>query len=225
MNKTFSKKELATAGVAGFAAIALTCAGMYASISSDVTVHASTEETESALRVFVGDTANAPDDYAQQRTAYLETLTKKRSSSPVEAIISLDDYYTVEAITALAEAYDIVVNRAYMWPEGETGRLALYVENGDIESSIELYKQQVEENGSCSDPAFAADYQRFLDGEYEIFALTVTGSAQALEELSTTADCISYVDVMYNTEAETYAARAGKTVSYIELPAKPDGAL
>lgn len=225
MNKSFSKKKLATAGLAGFAALALICAGAYALTPSGVTVYASTEETEDTLRVFVGDIANAPENYAQQRTAYLDTLTKKRSGSPVEAIIGLNDYYTVEDITTLAEDYDIVINRAYMWPKGETGRLSLYVEDGDIESSIELYKQQVEENNSCKDPAFAADYQRFLDGEYEVFALTVTASAGALEALNADADCINYVDVMYNAEAETYAARAGKVVSYIELPTKPDGAL
>ena len=112
-----------------------------------------------------------------------------------------------------------------MWPEGETGRLALYVEDSDIKSSMETYKQEVEENGYCKDPQFAADYQRFLDGEYEIFALTVTAFPEVLEALNSEADCISYVDVKYNTEAETYAASAGKTVSYIELPSKPDGAL
>lgn len=112
-----------------------------------------------------------------------------------------------------------------MWPKGETGRLSLYVENNDIEASMEAYKQQVEANGSCDDPTFAADYQRFLDGEYEVFALTVTATAEALETLNSEADCINYVDVMYNAEAETYAARAGKAVSYIELPSKPDGAL
>lgn len=225
MAENIMKKKLATAGVAVFAALALTCVGMYTATPSDVTVHASTEETKDTLRVFVGDTDSAPEDYAQKRTAYLETLAKKRSSSPVEATISLNDYYTVEAIAALAEDYDIVINRTYMWPRGETGRLALYVENGDIEASIEAYKQEVAENGSCDHPEFAADYQRFLDGEYEVFALTVTGSAQALEELSTTADCISYVDVKYNDEAETYARQAGKVVSYVELPSKPDGAL
>ena len=64
-----------------------------------------------------------------------------------------------------------------------------------------------------------------MDGEYEVFALTVTASAEALETLNAEADCINYVDVMYNSEVETYATRAGKTVSYIELPSKPDGAL
>lgn len=211
------------------AALSLVCVGAFKPAQSpDMTVSASasTEETETRLKVFTGDIDRAPEGYVQQRTAYINNAAKARSSEVMEAVIGLDDYYTVDEITALADDYDIVINRTYMWPEGETGRLALYVEDNDIESSIEAYKLEVEENGYCEqNEPFAANYQRFLDGEYEIFALTVTGSAQALEELITTADCISYVDVKYNTEVETYAESVGKTVSYIELPSKPDGAL
>ncbi len=209
------------------AALSLLCVGAIKPAQSPgITASASTEETESELKVFIGDVDRAPEGYVQKRTAYIENAAKARSSEVMEAVIGLDDYYTVDEIAAWADGYDITIKRTYMWPEGETGRLALYVEDNDIKSSIETYKQEVKENGYCEQSKqFAADYQRFLDGEYEIFALTVTGSAQALEELSTTADCVSYVDVMYNDEVETYAKTTGKPVSYIELPSKPDGAL
>lgn len=222
-----SRKKITATCVLGVVALAVTCIGTYAfASSSDMTVSASVEEVENCLKVFVGDVNNAPGDYAQQRAVYIENTARADADELMSAIIGFDDYYTVEEITAWAEDYDIAINRAYMWPKGETGRLSLYVEDSDIEASIEIYKQEVERNGTREqDEQFAKDHQRFLDGEYEVFALTVTATAEALETLSAEADCVNYVDVMYNAEAETYAARQGKPVSYIELPSKPDGAL
>ena len=202
------------------------CVGVHRSVpSSDLTVNASVEETEDKLRVFIGDIQRAPEGYAQQRTEYLGCAANTDADEVMTAVIGLNDYYTIDMVSHLVESYSITAVRVYMWPKGDTGRMCLYVENGDIEASINTYKQQVEEDGVYKqDEQFAKDYQRFLDGEYEVFALTVTGSAEALEALNTD-DCVSYVDVMYNAEAEEYAKQIGKPVSYIELPAKPDGAL
>ncbi len=111
-----------------------------------------------------------------------------------------------------------------MWPKGETGRMILSVENNDIKASLESYKRQVTKDESCEDEDFDSEFQRLKNGEYKVFALTVTASAEALEVLDTEAECISYVDVMYNDEAEAYAKKVGKAVSYVELPSKPDGA-
>ena len=221
-----SKKKL-TAAAAGLAALTLVCVGASAlTPSSDLIVSASTEETENSLKVFIGDVNHAAEDYVQQRDAYISEVAEIDADEVMEAVIGLDDYYAVEAVAELAEDYDTTINRVYMWPKGETGRLILFVEDNDIEASIEAYKQEVAEDGSCEeDEQFAKDFQRLLDGDYGVFALAVTASAEALEELSTTADCISYVDVKYNDEAETYARQAGKVVSYIELPSKPDRAL
>jgi len=226
MNKVFSKKKFAVACSSGIAALTLLCVGICALVpSSSVTVSASTEETEDCLKVFIGDVDHAPENYVQQRAAYLEDIADVNTSTTMDAVIGLNDYYTVETVADWAKEYDVNIDRAYMWPKGETGRLILCVDNGDIESSLKRYMQQVEEGDYCDDPQFAADYQRLLDGEYEVFALTVNATADELEALSAEADCISYVDVMQNEEAETYASKKGKTVSYIELPSKPDGAL
>lgn len=223
---SISKKKLTAFGAAGIAALTLACASTYVlKPSEDLSAYASVEEVEDRVKVFVGDINSAPESYVQQRATYIADTADTKANMKMGAVIGLDDYYTADEITAWAEKYDVIINRAYMWPKGETGRLSLYVENGNLESSIETYKQEVEENHFCDDPQFAKDYQRFLDGEYEVFALTVTASAETLEALSTEADCISYVDVMYNPEVEKYAKKAKKAVSYIELPAKPDGAL
>lgn len=70
----------------------------------------------------------------------------------------MNNYYTIDEIVALAEDYNIGVNCVYMWPKGETGRLALSVENDDIDSSIKEYMNWVDSSGVCeNDPEFAAD--------------------------------------------------------------------
>lgn len=226
MSREFSKKKFTASCAASVAVFALVFAGAYALIpSDDMTAYASTEETADQIKVFVGDIGRAPEDYTQQRAAYIENTAVANASAEMSAVVDLDDYYTVEEVSSWAANYDITIDRVYMWSKGDTGRLILCIENNDIESSMENYKRQVEKDGSCDDPTFAADYQRFLDGEYEVFAVTVTATAEDLAELNAETDCISYVDVMYNAEVEKYAKRAGKAVSYIELPSKPDGAL
>lgn len=222
-----SKKKASVTCVACVAAMSLICVGGFAlKPSSELTVNASTEETKDRVKVFIGDVDRAAEGYTQQRAMYVEKAANSNADTVMKAVIGLDDYYTVDDVETLAKTYDITINRAYMWPEGETGRLSLYVENGDMGYSIDRYKKETEENGMLEqDEQFAKDYQRFLEDEYRVFALTVTASAETLEALSTQADCISYVDVMYNPEVEKYAKKAKKAVSYIELPAKPDGAL
>lgn len=224
---SISKKKVTATCAAGVAALTLICASVCALIPfTDMTVNASTEETENSLRVFIGDVNGAPEGYVQQRAEYAEMTAKADADEVIQAVIGFDDYYTVEEIAALVGEYDIVINRAYMWPEGETGRLSLYVTDNNIEKSLNAYEDQVAEKGYCEqDEQFAEDHQRLLNGEYGIFALTATAPADALAKFSAEADCISYVDVMYNVEAEKYAKKVGKAVSYIELPSKPDGAL
>ncbi|MDE6261210.1 MAG: hypothetical protein K2M42_10180 [Oscillospiraceae bacterium] len=176
----------------------------------------------SEVKVFVG--SSKPLLEKQQQFNQIELLTDQSPDKTVEAVLTLNDYYTVESIGSLINSFGITINRVYMWLEGETGRLSLYVEDNDIKCSIENYIQQVESNGSYNDPAFAADYIRFLNGEYKVFALTVTTTAKTLADLSTETNMVSGIDVKYNADAEAYAAEQGSQVIYIELPAKPDGA-
>lgn len=167
-----------------------------------------------------------PASYAQQRAAYISNVAAANANAKLSAVVGFDDYYSVKEVANWAEDSGVAIDRVYMWPKGETGRMVICAEDGDIEAGIKDYMAWVEDNDVCEgDAAFAADYQRFLDGEYEVFAVTVTAPASALKAASTEADCVSYVDVMYNAEAEKYAKQVKKAVSYIELPAKPDGAL
>jgi len=224
MSNVFSKKNIASAFLA-VGVVALTVFGATACTSKPdiLDVHASAEDAGDRLKVFIGDIDRAPENYLQERAAYLSDAAETNAASEMRAVIGLGDYYAVEALTDLAADYDITVNRLYMWPKGETGRLSLYVENGDIQSGIEAYKKEVVENGYCEDEQFAKDYQRFLGGEYGVFALTVTATAGELETLKSEADCIRYIDPMCVPTAEAYADETDKTVTYIEFPSKPDG--
>lgn len=215
-----SKKKLAIPILSCALMLSFACACASTPQPPGVSVCASTEETDKNLKVFIGDINNAPEDYVQQRTDYLKCLT----SESVNALIGFNDYYTTDDVITLVEEYNAVIDRAYMWPKGETGRLMLFVEDGDLISSIKNYRERIESD-DCDDPEITKDYQSFLDGKYGVFAITVTASAKSLGDMIDQSGRISYVDVLYNAEAEEYAEATGKTVSYIERPSKPDGAL
>ncbi len=55
--------------------------------------------------------------------------------------MGLDDYYSVEVIDGLVKEYEIDVDRVYMWPKGETGRLSIHIEHGDIETLDRLLSE------------------------------------------------------------------------------------
>lgn len=223
-----SKKKLAMFCTAGIIVLALACIGAYAFTTSSSTppilpINASIEEVEDRVKVFIGDIDHAPENYIEHRSEYIEQTAKENKDMVMKAVIGLNDYYSVEDVTVWAKDSNIEISRVYMWPEGETGRLILGIESGSsIQDSIEDYKRQVEIRG-MDDEQFKKDYQRFLNGEYGIFALTATAPAETLAELSVSADCVNLVDVMYNDDVEDYAKQVGKTVAYIELPSKPDG--
>jgi len=223
MGNTDLKKRPFAAVLLGAILLTSLCGCTSAEEVEPTALCASIEETPDKVRVFIGDTENAPADYAQERAEYIESLAAKDAKQDVQAVITLDDYYTVDEITVWAESYDLSLNRIYMWPKGETGRLVLIMDaESSIYDRIEDYKRQIDAEGT-DDEQFKKDYQRLLNGEYGIFALTASASAETLAELSANADYVSLVDVMHNAEVEEYAKQVGKPVSYLELPAKPDG--
>ena len=183
----------------------------------------SAADRKESVRVFVGDLENAPGSYAKQRLAYLHRLAKSDGDTPVEAIVGFDDYYDLDEALGWAERYGLTVRYIHWWPAGETGRLSLAVQDGDVPKAIADYAKEVE--SWDHDSGAWEDCQRFFNGERGVFALTVIASAGTLDEMAGDLDSISYVDVKYNEAVERYAAEKGKEVSYIELPSKPDGAL
>jgi hypothetical protein len=206
--------------IALFSACVLVTLGIFENMIS----YASVEESSNTVKVFVGDILRAPANYIENRFNYIEELAANAPFESITAIIGFNDYYTVDEVENFIQNYDdIAVNRLFMWPEGETGRLSFPVD-GSIEEGIAAYVNQVEETWVEDNIQFIEDHQRFLNGEYGIFAMTVTCSAVTLNEVATNSSYIYYVDVMHNAEAEEYAQERGKSVYYIDLPSKPDGA-
>lgn len=214
------------------ALIAAVCLLLFAGLAMSLSVHAnasvSAQERKGVIKVFVGDINGAPWGYVESRWKYLRRLAASNPDETVEAVIGLDGYYPLEKVADWLEQYDVTASRLHMWPEGETGRLALYVENG-VQDGISAYIEETEEffreiNLDESDVMWK-DFQRFLNGEFGVYAMTVTASAETLDAMASDLTCFAYVDIMYNEDVERYAARRGKDVYYIELPAKPDGAL
>lgn len=216
-------KKIAIVCASVVVATVISLGTIYALKPYDASICASTEESEEKIQVCVGDTRHAPEGYVQQRSEYLEDIADTVES--VDAVIGLDDYYAVDEAIGFMEDYDITVRHVFMWPAGEPGCTMIYAEDGDIKGAIETYKEQLKNPIPGTDEQILRDNQRFLNGEYGVYALTVTAPADTLAKLNAEADAVSYVDVMYNAEVEKYAKKVGKTVSYIELPAKPDGAL
>ena len=206
------------------AAVLVTCILIILSMTSSVNAYASAEETASVVKVFVGDIMRAPSGYAESRLKYISQLASYNPEEAVTAVVGFDKYYPLEDISSFIGTHEgITINRLYMWPEGETGRLSLYVDNGNIMESIKAYLAQVEENGLDNDEQSIKDHQRFLNGEYGVFAVTVTCSVETLHKMVASTDRVLYADIKYNAEAEDYAKEKGKDICYIELPTKPDG--
>lgn len=86
-------------------AVTLAVVGIGAAIPSphELNACASTEETQDCVKVFIGDTNHAPKNYAHKRAAYVEDTAAKKATATMDAVISLDDYYTVETVAALAD--------------------------------------------------------------------------------------------------------------------------
>jgi len=191
-----------------------------------ISVHAgaSVQESSEKIEVLVGDIEGAPRGYTQKRSRELEKLVDFQADEPVGAVVGLNNYYAVDETIDWLEKYDVTLDAVYMWPKGESGRLVFWLKDKSIQEEItEFLKEEREPGKSCQE---ALDYlDRLENGEFGVFALTVTASAETLEALSTESDYVNYVDVMYNAEAEKYAKKVGKTVSYVELPSKPDSAL
>lgn len=189
-------------------------------------VNASFEQNNGSVNVFIGDISRAPDGYVDSRMQDLQQMALSVPKEHVSAVVGFNRYCTKDEIQRLvSSADDSCLERVYMWTEGDTGRLSLYIGGKTIEEGISDYKNQVDKNSLNNDIQFSADYQRFLNGEFGIFAITISCSAESLCKLAQEYDIIEYVDIKHNKDAEDYAISKGFKVNYIELPSKPDGTL
>lgn len=160
------------------------------------------EKSNGEVRIFIGSfDYTTPLGYSAARNNFLQRLSRDNSEDTFEAVVCLDDYCSEDEINELVNSHNLQVEVTYLWVPGETGTCQLG-------SQIQDYKKELEN-------AYASGMKTY--------ALLVSGTAQELTELSE-APMVAHVDVMYNPEAEAYAAKRNMSYSYIILPTKPDGA-
>ncbi len=160
--------------------------------------------------------------YSTERQDFLVELAQNKPTEYFSAVATMDDYYTIEQINQLVSEYALEIERVYMWKPGETGKLVLSITDNDIYSAIDAFLERMSAR-SCGE-AQQKDLEKLANGEFKVYALTIFGSAQELQNLSDTASEFTAVDVKYNPDAEAYATARGMSYSYVELPSKPDGA-
>jgi hypothetical protein len=198
---------------------------------SQLAVAANIDTRAENIRVFVGGSRlNFPPLsalYRSERTKLLNDLAEgvdggiKTPESRMSALVILDDYYSVDDLKEIAE--HITVERIYLWAPGETGRASLWVESGNIAEAIQRSYDECKNAEPFSQGE--RDYMNMIDsGNYGIFCMAVSGTADQLSALNRLS-IVEFTDLMYSPDAEAKAARDGVSVSYIELPYKPDGAL
>lgn len=158
------------------------------------------------------------------RTMELQRLAVFEPEEVYSAVALLDDYYPVEAVQTLADDYGLQVKNVFLWTRGETGRAMFPVEDSrDIATAVGRNVQRSLDDPDTS-PEERRDMERAADGEMGVFALVIEGKAAELNRLRRKVPQFSAVDVEFNAVSELQGKIWGKTVSYVYLPVKPDGA-
>lgn len=222
------KKTVRIFAVIGLAAalLAIIFAQMAAPARASMNITISPETNE--VKIHTGTSqVSAPLAYRNARAALLAQLANEQPAREFAAVVPMDDYYTIEEVNSFISSHSTVsIERIYMWTPGETGKLVLDSTSNDIQDDVDRYLEVMASRpATARSEALQRDLQKLEDGEFMVYALTVTASAEVLNSLSANADMVSFVDLKYNPEAEAYASQNDMIFSYHELPEKPDGAL
>lgn len=183
---------------------------------------ANIEQTESKIRVLIGNTEILSDKNAKTYIALQTNYLKKQAISNPEkiasALISFDSFRSPDE---LSETMQVVerIDTVYIWMPGKDGRSIIKVKDNDVDKTISAFLRSVELDETDSE--YNADMIDLIN-HYGIFALEVHATNKALKELTNTVH-VAQVDLIYNEEAELLSARTNKPVSYICIPEKPDG--
>lgn len=209
-----------------FILMAVVFTGIFTPASATMNVSISPNDGE--VKIHTGSLeGSSPYAYRNARTSLLEQLAIEQPQDEFTAVVPLNDYYTVEdANSFISSNPNLTIERIYMWIPGETGKLVLDSTSSNIQDDIDRYINTMYTRPAVEkSEALKEDLQQLENGEFMVYAFTVTGSAEVLNELSTNSEMISFIDLMYNPEAEAYAVKNDMSFSYLELPEKPDGAL
>jgi hypothetical protein len=186
---------------------------------------------DDSFTVFIGSSRTYSEnldatmrEYAAERNEYVSDLRESKGGNEIaSAVVVLNDYYSIDEVEKIASEYALTLDRAYLWMPGETGRLSLGIKDTKLSTVLNEYiKSNRDEKNQ--DKQMMKDLNRIASGEYGIFSITVTAEYENLVALHKEGKAL-LVDVIYDDIAENKAKQEGKTVKYIELPFKPDGAL
>ncbi len=133
----------------------------------------------------------------------------------IRAVVSLNRYCTVEEVNQWIHQEDIAITSVFLWTPGETGRMEQYLQDGeDILQALDRYLEIAEEAAEDThDGAYTEDLEKFKNGEYQVFGLSVElplwevfGALDGLKDTG----CVARVDYV--------------PLGFSGIPSKPDGA-
>lgn len=124
----------------------------------------------------------------------------------IPTVLSLNDYYTVEEIDQLIAEHDLVVQRAYLWEPGETGKLTLSIKNNDIRDALDRFIAGRNERDAGPPPEEIA--------QFKVYAITTPEPIWKVAAFTLSEQIVARIDSMSFPIRQNF-----------EKPVKPDDAL
>ena len=187
------------------------------------TLAANIEESQSQIRVFIGNTNQmTTDELSNYNTLQNQALNNYSEQTPYTygtALVTFDDFISANELESVLQGHG-TVKFVYIWEPNKVGRCIIKVQNNNVAAAIDQYFQSLDLN---NEPAskYRDDMMSLMEN-YGIFAIELSDTYSNLESLSME-DTINRVDLIYSEQAEKLALDTGKPTSYICIPDKPDG--
>lgn len=175
------------------------------------------------IKVFLGNT----DDlnplearaYTENQKSALEQLAIETPEESGRALITFEQFLSPEEVMDIIPQ-QTAIKAAYLWVPDKTGRAIVYIENGDLEGTIDNWIESLDLDNE-PESKYKSDMLD-LKENYGIFAVEIEQQYKLINAL-TTATSVKQVDVFYNEYAEELSLDTGYSISYIAVPSKPDG--
>lgn len=175
------------------------------------------------IKVFLGNT----DDlnplearaYTENQKSALEQLAIETPEESGRALITFEQFLSPEEVMDIIPQ-QTAIKAAYLWVPDKTGRAIVYIENGDLEGTIDNWIESLDLDNE-PESKYKSDMLD-LKENYGIFAVEIEQQYKSINAL-TTATSVKQVDVFYNEYAEELSLDTGYSISYIAVPSKPDG--
>jgi len=202
---------------------AVICTCVAYGVISPPTMAVNLKETDSEIRVTIGLREEmSPAVLKRYNKDQEDMLTQFSRETPEDigkALISFNRFLSVEQTQKLMEGTEKIAT-VYMWVPNRDGRAIVYVQDNDIQASVDSFFQSL--NLSQMPASEMKDSLVDLYEDYRVFAVKVDDQYSQLQSMSGQEE-VSYLDLLYSNEATQLAEASGKTVTYSCIPEKPDG--